>query len=148
MPSAVTDWGTSEFLSICLGLISPPARFYVALTSDEPGTDIDGDAIADMEPDPAANYNRIPIPLSASYWSSPDGAGFSTNLNPVVFDNPTTDWGVLNHFALCNQNTSGEVFLYGEFDIAQQIGIGQPLVIPAGGLIVGFGSLSPSIVAL
>lgn len=146
MASAMTDWGTGQFLGMCMGIITPPSNFYAALCSAEPGEDIDGTALIDFEPDTSLNYSRVTIPSGASYWSDPSDTNYSANINPIVFPTPTGTWGEMNHFALCSLATNGQVYLYGEFDSAPFLDSSTPFSIPAGGLVIGFGNFAPSIV--
>lgn len=148
MASSMTDWGVGEFLNICLGLDTAPANMYVALASDDPGTQIDGDELNDLEPDPLLGYSRVALPMGPSNWTDPSGTQYSTNINAVEFGIPGGAWGVMSHFALCSALTSGEVYLYGEFDVPADLNGTYDFSIPAGGIVIAFGSFQPSIVSL
>ena len=145
MASGVTDWGSAQFLSWAFGITAPPSAFYIALTTDEPGTDTDGTVMTDLEPDPSLNYNRISVPTGSANWSDPDGLSYITNLNDISFDTPSSDWPVCTHFAVCDSLTDGEVFFYGEFDIPVVPNATMPAVLVAGSIILTFGSYASSI---
>lgn len=148
MPSAFTSWGQGQFLNICLNLASPPASFWLALCTDEPGIDADGTTIADLEPDSAAGYARVEIPVDSANWTNALGTTYATNIFDITFPTPTDIWGVINHFALCSLDTAGEVYIYGEFDVSSEVDTTAPFLIPAGGIVIVFSSVLPSIVAI
>ena len=118
----------------------------MALASDEPGTGIDGDILADLEPAVAAGYGRVSIATGTGAWSDPTDAAFSTTVVPVSFGVPSADWGQISYYALCTAETSGEVYCYGEFDVPAVITATFEAVIPAGALSLQAASLDTTIV--
>lgn len=145
MASAVTDWGSARFLAIVMGINAQPANVFAALCTDEPGTDIDGTGLANLEPDPLLGYARVQIPTGGSNWLDPDGSNYTANVNDVSFPTPTDVWPTITHFALCSASTAGDVFLYGEFDIPITPDPTNPMVLVAGSILMSFGTFSPSI---
>lgn len=145
MSSSLTNWGANQFLAISFGLASQPTEFYLALCADEPGPDADGDSIALLEPDPAAGYARVSINADNTVWDNTDEGNYLTNLVEVDFPQPTDDWGSINYLALCDSLTSGEVYLYGEFDDAIGIVSGIPLILPIDSIYITLLDSQPSI---
>lgn len=146
MASAMTDWGCAQFLAISLGLVSAPSVFWAAVTTDEPGTDTDGTAIQALEPSTSLGYARVSVDTGSPTWTDPTGTQYSTNTVAVDFGLPTGEWGSINHFALCDDDTVGNVYLYGEFDVPAEVNSTFNFAIPAGGLIIAFTAVLPSIV--
>ncbi len=147
MPSQVTDYGCGALLAILLAQAAAPAEFFVALCAAEPGPGTDGTALADVEPDPAAGYARVPIATGATTWSDPIGDAYATSLVGVDFGVPADDWGPTGYYALCTAATGGEVYCYGEFDVPSIITATYRAVIPAGALRLQVASADATIVS-
>lgn len=144
MPSGVSDYGSSTWLAALFGVIPLPTRYYVALCTDEPGAAMDGDLLADLEPDDFA-YQRQEYSPGVDTWA-PNGP-YLTNLNQVVFGAPNVDWGYLSHFALCTDLESGQVFAWGELLNPQYVTATIGVLIPVGGLVLGLHALDNTIAA-
>lgn len=149
MASAVTNWGSGQFLGISFGLYTPPIEFWCALCTGEPGLDADGTSIQDLEPDSTtAGYQRVSIPLGTANWDDPDDSLMTSTLTDITFPPALADWGVITHFALCSDQTFGDVYLYGEFDVGIDIPSNVQFAIPAGAVIISFMPNDPAVVAL
>lgn len=146
MPSNVTDWGASQYLSILHGIVSLPPGYYVALCSDEPGPLADGSILAGLEPADTA-YHRRYIPLDAASWADPTIGGYVANLIALDFGIPGLDWGLLPYFALCDSATAGEVFAYGEFNQPAYVTASYDVQIPPGAITLALSGYVPPIVS-
>lgn len=145
MPSNVTDWGAAEYLSILHGLVSVPAGYWIALCTDEPGTGTDGTVLSEIEPtDPL--YGRKLYSTGIDYWSDPSIDHNTANLQVIDYGVPGLDWGVINHYAICNSETAGDVYAYGEFSVPVYVSSTYEVAIPIGGITVALYNLEPSIV--
>jgi hypothetical protein len=145
MPSGVSDYGATTWLSALFGVVPLPTLYYIALCSDEPGDAQDGSMLASLEPDDGIGYARVAYPSGASSWAL-NGA-YLTNTLPVAYPTPTDDWGYLNHFALCTDATAGQIFAWGEILNPQYVADTVGMLIPPGALVLGLQSLDNSIVA-
>ena len=144
MPSGVSDFGAATWLAALFGVIEPITGYYVALCADEPGPDIDGDMLADLEPGTAdPTYQRVFYGVGAGNWGT--NGNFLTTTNDVDFGLPGADWGIVNHFALCDQPSGGDIYAWGEFLNPQYVGADVQMLVPAGGLVLTLSSLDNSI---
>lgn len=142
MPSGVSDFGAGTWLAALFGITAPIDGYYLALCTDEPGTGMDGDILADLEPaDPA--YSRISYGTAGGSWGA--NGNYITNSFDIDFGLPDLDWGDLNHYALCTALTGGDIYAWGEFLNPQYVVAGYQLVIPAGGLVLTLSALDNSI---
>lgn len=146
MGSAITDWACGTYLSMLTGQLAVPSTMYVALASTEPGENASGDDLALIEPSSSLGYARVSITNNNTFWSDPADFDYSVSLTDVNFPTATTDdWGSYTHFAVCDAATSGNVYFYGEFDSPVYISLGLAFTIPAGGIIISFGSFIPAL---
>lgn len=143
MPAGVADYGASTWLGVLFGLAKAPTLYWLALCTDQPGTAMDGDVLADLEPADKA-YRRVRYGIGADYWAV--NGNFVTNTDEIAFGVPTADWGYLNHFALCTASSGGDLYAWGEFISPAYVATDVQAVVPVGGLVVALSSLDPSIV--
>lgn len=144
MASNVTDWGAAQYLSMIFGLITPPAGYYIALCTEEPGTVADGTVLTEIEPTDTA-YSRVYYPAGLSAWSDPTIDLNTSNLNQVDFGVPGIDWGVITHYAICDSITDGNLYSYGEFNVPVYVSSTYEVAIPIGGITVALYNQLPSI---
>lgn len=143
----MTDFGADTWAAVLVGLAPPPASYWIALCTTEPGSAIDGTDLADIEPDPAAAYARVELALGADGWAQSD-PGFVVNSDDIFFPTPTgAGWGFVTHYALCTDASGGDVYAYGEFVNAIQLAGGLDVSLPPGTVVIQATSLSPSIVS-
>jgi len=142
LPSGVTDYGANAWLGVALAVTDPIDGYYIALCTVEPGIDFDGDILADVEPADGA-YARQLYASGPTNWGT-DGS-YGTNLLEIDFGVPTVDWGFLPYYALCTAATSGDLYSFGEFLSPEYVQAGAPVVIPAGGIVLGLASVQDSI---
>lgn len=142
MASGVTDFGATAWLAALFGVDPDITGYYVALCTDEPGTDSDGTALADIEPVDVA-YSREAYGTGGANWGT--NGPYITTLLDIDFGIPTVDWGQISHFALCTAATAGDVYAFGEFLSPQQVTADFDFVIPAGGVVISLTALQNSI---
>lgn len=145
MASAITDWGASEWMQILMGIISPPANYWIALASREPGTGIDGSQLAALEPASGGVYERQEIAADNSHWGL-SGSGYVGNAVAVPFGTPDVNWGFIGYFVICSAATDGQLYAYGEFSNARNFDIGFYVELPIGAIALKGVSVVPSIV--
>lgn len=143
MTSGISDYGAGAWLASLFGVTDPIEGYWVALASDDPGSDGDGDTLADLEPPPGVGYARLFIAAGPANWSANDS--YLTNLVEVDFPLPWDDWGPISHYVLCDSATSGDVYGWGALTNPQQVTAGYSVSIPVGGLVVSLASLENSI---
>lgn len=149
MPSELTQWGQKQFISIIMGLVSPPDNFWVALAGAQPGQRSDGSMLANLEPPftaASATYARQEVAAGDAAWGVTD-SGYVANLNVVDFGVPDTNWGYMPYYALCDAATDGHIYGYGEFSNPQTLTDAYLVRLPAGALTLKAIAITPSIVA-
>lgn len=146
MPSNITDYGQGALLSFIFGLTTPPTGYYIALATQDPGQDIDGSILADVEPPPGSGYARVTYGAGPSAWSDPAQGGYVSNLDTIDYGIPISDWGIITHWVLCDSLTDGEVYGYGEFNQPVFINSTFQVSIPPGALTIALFNILPSIV--
>lgn len=145
MASAITKYGAAFVLDTLFGQRqAAPISYYVALISQAPGEDTDGDSLS--EPSAENGYARIEISNDALTWTGADGNVISSE-SSVVFAPATGDWPVVSHFALCDALVGGNVYLYGAFNVPRRINAGDIARIPANQLTLSATSLTTAIVS-
>ncbi len=142
MPAGVADYGASAWLSAIFGLTEPPAEYWLALCNSEPGAQMDGDILGDLEPD-GAGYERVQYGIGSGYWAVESGR--ITNVQPISFPTPLEDWDYVSHFALLDAATSGDIYAWGEFINSQTVQANQNILIPQGGVVIAIQSYASSI---
>jgi hypothetical protein len=136
MSSGITDTGANAFADHFTGVASLGSPFYIALCFVEPDTATDGTALASIEP-VGGSYARQSLPRNATYWSAAD-QGVTATLLDLTFTTATADWGIITHYAVCTAATAGDVLGFGIFSVAQRVMSGDQIVIPAGGISLGY----------
>lgn len=149
MPNAVTDYGSQQFAGICFGISSVPTHWYVALCTDEPGSDWDGSMLADLEPSGQAGYTgtvyaRQMIGHGSGSWTLSD-SGYVVNAVDINFGIPDVDWGTISHLGLTDAVTAGNLWLYGGLAVPADINANFTVIIPAGSLTIAVANLESSI---
>jgi len=133
MAGGLSDWGATELAGVLFGALDPPAGYWVALVTDEPGPTADGTDLTELEP-AGGGYARLYYPSGLDRWAIDGNA--VVNLTGLDFGTPTADWGLLSHYALCSAAVAGGVYGHGEFANPVYVAAGFDLVVPAGGLVV------------
>lgn len=145
MTAVLTNWGASCFLDVLFGQREPlPTGYWVALCTQAPGAQADGTLLS--EPDPNAGYTRSLLNNNMFAWNPAD-TGLITSNADVVFSLATDNWDTVSHYALCDAQHGGNVYLYASLATTRQVLNGDVATIPAGMLSVTLASLSNALVS-
>lgn len=138
MAGRLTLWGASELLrSFFSRTAEPPPTFYLALLTGPPTAYVSG---AELEEPEGVSYSRVALANDALTWSSDGGQlHIIYNTAEAAFVTATEDWGRIAHWALCNADIEGFVYLVGELEEEQVINIDDQVVIDPGDLVVELG---------
>ncbi len=109
------------------GNYSPPTVF-VGLSTSNPGEDGAG-----LSEPTGGNYARVPT--AASDWNIASN-GTLTNAGLIAFDEATSSWGTLTHFALFDAVSAGHFVAYGSLATSKTIGNGDVARFNPGGLSI------------
>lgn len=143
MTSGLSDYGAGAWLASLFGVTDVIHGYYVALASDDPGVDGNGDTLADLEPPPGTGYARQFYPSGSGFWTANDS--YITNSAEVDFPLPYDDWGRVTHYVLCDAASGGDIYAWGAFTNPQNVGSGVAVSIPVGGVVISLASLENSI---
>lgn len=131
-------WGASQLLTTYFaGTAAPPPTFYLALvrtitpTPYMDGTELDEPANAD--------YARIGIDNDILNWANDSQPQEVYNILPATYVTATSDWGVINYWALCNAVTDGYNFLVGELESPVLVEAGDQVAFAEGDLSATLG---------
>jgi hypothetical protein len=145
MSAVVTSYGATYFLDVLFGgRQAPPANYWVALLAQAPGAQADGSLLA--EPDPNAGYARTLLPSDQLNFAAAATGVIQTSA-AIVFPVATADWTTVTHYALCDAQTGGNVYLYGSFATPRKVLNGDVCRIPNGLLHLTVASLSQGMVS-
>lgn len=139
MAISVSSYASDLILEVILGRASFPTTAYVALCITQVDPSWSGTDLAFYEPDDPS-YERQPINLDTGMEDVDEGA--STNLDDLVWDTPTTEWGRIGYFALCTAATAGQVLFPGELSQSFNVSPGAEVRMQAGSIILGVGSIT------
>jgi hypothetical protein len=107
-----------------------PGVYYVALVTTTGATN----ALAGQEVSGGA-YARAAVALSLSSWSATQGGttgtstgigGISSNAAPIVFPQPTDNWGSVVGYELWDAATFGNRWIYDVLRVPKTISAGDP----------------------
>ena len=110
----------------------PVSDYYVALiVGAQPGVAIIGEELEEPE---AADYTRARIENVSANWVTENGV--VTNAIQVSFPVPSTEWGIVKHWALCDAAQGGRVLFAGDVEQFTVV-IGEQVFFPIGVLSFG-----------
>jgi len=100
-------------------------------------------ALLKSTPDDADTGSTLPGEISAgayvrkgcNTWDAAS-SGATENTQPVTFAQATADWGVVNHFAVCDKTTAGNVIGWGALSVTKNIQSGDTARFATGDLDV------------
>lgn len=145
MGNAITDFGCSLLAGLAVGIGSVPTDFYVALCTDEPGTGWDGTMLETIEPTDISYARKVLASGSSGWTLSPNG--YVLNAVGLDFGVPAAPWGVINHFALCDAITDGNLIYFGEYAVPANATTAYDIQIQPGGIVIALANLVASIAA-
>lgn len=147
MTSQVTDYGRDFYLGCLFGAFNlVPASYWLALTRGAPDPSTDGTTLSVLEPPNTTGYARVLVTNNATMWGAPAG-GVSASIAPITFPLASADWGVIDHYALCDAQTAGNVYLTGTLQLPRYIGAGHLAQFDSGLLTVGIYSIHQPVIA-
>lgn len=136
MAAGVSDYGANLFVNILTGWASRPTTVYVALCVQQPDAGYDGTVLQTIEPPTVAGYARVSLDMSTVRWTQ--GAnGTSTTAIDLSWAQASADWGILNHYALCDDPTSGNLICWGELSAEVLVTTGDTVTMPTGYIALG-----------
>ena len=73
-------------------------------------------------------------------WSAPDATGgLTANVNDIVFNAPTANWGSILGFGIWDRSTGGNILYFGDLTTPKTVNNGDPAPrFPAGSLTITF----------
>lgn len=133
MSGVVTVAGARYFQRILFGQSEEPhSSYWIALTKSMPTVFNVADELDEVDI-PDSGYARIEIPNDGEWWK--DSVSISrTNAQDLIFDSALTDWGTIKYWALCSQEDGGDVFSYGNLEVALDVRALDRVVIQTGSL--------------
>lgn len=149
MPNAVSDYGSQAWLEVMFGINTLPTTWYLALCTQEPGEQWDGTLLQDVEPWGPDDYTgtvyaRQPIASSDTDWDVSDD-GLAINVNVITWGVPDVDWGIVTHFALVDDDTDGNLWLFGEFSSPISANGDAEIFLDTGDLVISLANVLSSI---
>lgn len=121
-----------------------PSVWYVALVTTEGGSN----ALAGVEV-AGGSYARAAVPATLGSWAGTQGQGITdistglggntSNNTPILFPNPTSNWGQIVGYEIWDQAVNGNRWLYDELSVPMVVSVGDPAPnFPAGVLGLQF----------
>lgn len=143
MASAITTYGASYVLNVMFGQRDlAPDFYFMALLTQAPGTQTDGSLIT--EPPVESGYSRVQVLNDLNTFGGAANAVVATTAQ-IAFPVATADWPTVTHYALCDTEVGGNVYLYGSFNIPRRVFAGDQARIAPQGLSLTVGSLSSAL---
>ena len=109
------------------GSYAPPT-IYVALSTADPLDD--GSGLAEPS---GGGYARVQT--AGTDWNAAS-AGAIDNANAITFNEATSSWGIITHFALMGATSGGNMQVHGVLSESKSIGSGDTAEFAAGDLDV------------
>lgn len=131
MSGFITQDGANYFLDLFSASETAVPTYYVALISGSaPGMSIRGD---ELDEPAAADYARGTLTNVSGNWNT--FSGVLSNTVEIDFPLPSTDWGTISAWAVCDDPIGGRVLFAGIMD-AFATTVGVQVYLPAGALSV------------
>lgn len=124
-----------QLLDLVFGNTSfvPSGTLWIALSTTDPTED--GSAI--VEPVESSGYSRAAITNDKNNWSSAElGSGLLFNVVDITFPTASGDWGIISHFGIFDQQTSGNMYGCGAVNRAKFVYSGESPTMGSGTLRV------------
>ncbi len=121
---SLTNYGENQVLTLFKENMDQSTDFYyLALFTDDPG---ETGEITNEVSSTDTGYVRQPVT-----FDTPSNGSMVTSA-AIEFPTATGDWGTVTHWALCDAETSGNVWWTGSISTPKTIGTGDIYRIPAG----------------
>lgn len=108
---------------------TPPTTVWMALTVAVP---LDSDDAAQLVEPVNAEYARVSYAVSGGFDQVVPGV--LCNARAVQWATPTTDWGMVRGWAMCEDETAGLVIASGPFKQAKRVAAGVPVQLRGGSM--------------
>ena len=133
MSGFITDDGAKYLLNLFAASEPLLTDYYIALiTGMAPGISIYG---SELEEPLAESYGRAKYENISGNWQVVNGV--LSNAFEINFPLPTSQWGFLRHWALCEAAQAGRVFFVGDLPLSVPV-IDEVIYFPPGGLTIEF----------
>lgn len=136
MAAGISDYGANLFVDVLTGWASMPATVYVALCLQQPDSGYDGTVLQGIEPPTSAAYARVALDMSTSRWTTAVNGSSATSV-ALSWAGASADWGIVNHYALCDDPTAGNLICWGELASEVRVGVGDTATMPIGYIALG-----------
>lgn len=100
----LTTYGANLYADFLLGA-TPPAQLWLALTGTAPSASTTGSTI--VEPS-GGGYARVRVD-TLTWEAAIDGV--TTLIDPFDYT-PTTDWGTMTYWGICDASTAGHLITF------------------------------------
>lgn len=130
---SLTNFGVKLISDMMVNITPMPPVLYVAVMT-RPATFFTTGAQL-LEPTDTA-YERVPIYMNDEWWDDASN-GQKTNAQDIMFPISTMDWGLISHFAMCDDSEGGNVIYGAHFREAYYVGDNVRLSILKGNLYFG-----------
>lgn len=138
--AAFSDYAENKLIDWFLRgqTFTPPTSTYVALFTTSPsdvggGTEVSGGGYARVA-FPSSLVNWAGTQATASTTVSSGTSGATTNNSEIAFPTPSSNWGTITSYGLCDAPTGGNILIFGALDIPKAINTGDVLKFPAASL--------------
>lgn len=109
---------------------APLEVLYVALTRAVAVANATG---SQLDEPTTGSYGRVAYPVDNVNWMLTDYAQ-AYNLNDVLFAAATSDWGLMQGYALCTDPTAGATLAVGRLTSPIYVASGMPIAVRAGSM--------------
>jgi hypothetical protein len=134
MAGRPTVQGTDYLLNLMSGGAEPVSAYYVAaVLEDSPSYTTYG---GELDEPLAADYGRAVLENVSGSWYVNQGT--MSNYAEIAFPIAATAWGLVRHWAICDDPIAGRALFVGDLDNPFEVGIGDQWYIPVGGLEISF----------
>lgn len=98
---------------------TPPTSIWVALFTSVPN--LDGTSGVEVSTS-GTGYGRKEIVQGSSGWNGASGSALTySNVNDIVFDTPTQDWGTVRGFGLYDAEVDGNLLYVGYLSTSKTV---------------------------
>jgi hypothetical protein len=147
MAGSKSDYLENLFLDTVLGgtnsstYVAPatdlgPASVWIGLWTTAGSLDdtSTGDAANEVSTS-GTGYGRLEVVNNTSNWPAA-ASGVKQNGQPITWDPAELAWGTINQFAICDDETSGNILFWGDITTPKTINLGDTASFSSGSLTI------------
>lgn len=108
-----------------------PTQYYLGLCKNAPSPT----GVITGEPDGSTGYQRFPLPVNSSTFTTPSG-GIVSNINSVKMSNITSDAGSVGYWFL-SKSLTGNAIMFESLEAVRQLVTDSQVSINAGEMRIG-----------